>query len=423
MKPKLLFTALAVFAFALVKAQQPQPIPGQYIVVLKEQGGVSPVVKSGKKNNNREQKANDNKAQRDKNLNKVKEVRGKKGIKESAVLSEFADVLVGFTGKLTEAEVNSLKSDPDVDGVFQDYVITLGPARPEANPVDVGYLQTSKDYGVGGAAIDNTANNIIPAQYVTCTNTKAGGSADGSTKSTWIWILDTGIDLDHPDLNVNTSSTFAKSFTGEPVDDQHGHGTHCAGIAAAKNNSIGVIGVSSGARVVPVKVLGNTGNGSWSWLLSGLNHVAMYDIPGDVVSMSLGGYGYPGCENSWIALRDAIKNLGFAGTWVVMAAGNDGADAGLNRPGCINGTRVLTVGSINCSNVCATSSNFNPGVVDWVAVGVSVYSTYKNGTYATLSGTSMATPAVAGILHSKNNYPVSAGTVSCKGATYKIARR
>ncbi len=252
----------------------------------------------------------------------------------------------------------------------------------------------------------------------------AGGAVNSSTKSTWIWILDTGIDPNHSDLNVQTNATYAKSFvTGQTWADGHSHGTHCAGIAAAKMNGAGMVGVSAGGKVVPVKVLSNTGSGSWSGLISGLNHVAMYDIANDVVSMSLGGYGYSNCENSNPSLRDAIRNLGNAGTWVVMAAGNDGGDAALNLPGCINGTRVFTVGSISCSKACSSFSNFKAGVVDWVANGESVYSTIPGGGYGYKTGTSMACPAVAGIIHARGGAPVSGGTVSCKGSTINIARR
>lgn len=401
MRTKFFLTTLLVFGLIFAFGQEPVAIPGQYIVELKE-SAAKPVVKEQKKNNNREQKAKDNQAAREKNMNKIKELKQKKNIKESAVLSEFADVVVGFSAKLTDEEVKNLKADPDVEGVYPDYVVALGPITEEPAPSDVN----------------------ASAQYVGCNITKAGGFVNTSTKPTWIWILDTGINLGHPDLNVQTAAPYARSFVpGQTVEDGYGHGTHCAGIAAAKNNTIGVVGVSAGAKVVPVKVLDNGGSGAWSWIIAGLNHVATYDIPGDVVSMSLGGCCILNCMNSNPTLRNAVVNLGLAGTWVCMASGNNANDAGKNLPGCINGTRVFTVGCINCSNVCCSFSNFNPNVVDWVAVGYNVYSTYKNGGYTTMSGTSMSCPIVAGICHAKNAAPVSAGTVTCMGASYRIARR
>jgi subtilisin family serine protease len=402
MRIKFLLSIGLIFGIVFSYAQKPEAIPGQYIVTLKE-SVIKPVIKLQKRNPNRELKEKNNRPLRDKTLAKIKEIKLKSKISESAILADYADVLVGFTAKLTDAEVKLLKSDPDVEGVYQDYVVSLGPIKVESVPPEVkGTVQT-----------------------ITCAISKAGGFVDGSSKATWIWILDTGIDLSHPDLNVISSSPYAISYiSGESIDDGYGHGTHCAGIAAAKNNSIGVVGVSAGAKVVPVKVLNNaSGSGTWSGLISGLNHVAQYDIPNDVVSMSLGGYGYSNCENSNPTLRDAIKNLGLAGTWVCMASGNNGADAALNLPGCINGTKVYTVGSIDCNNVCSSFSNFNGSVVDWVAVGQSVYSTYKGDSYATLTGTSMATPVVAGIIHARAAAPLSGGTVNCKGVVYKIAHK
>lgn len=443
MKLKLFLTAFFAFAIVTVNAQnEPKPIPGQYIVILKE-SAASPVVKKQKKNNNREQKANSNKPEREKNLKKLKDVQNKKNIKQSSVLNEYADVIVGFSAKLNDSEKKALESDSEIEGVYQDYYLELDPTPVEANPSDIGFILKdnnqdlalnnnfeNQNSGPSFNAVDNTflkKDYSSFAQYVPCGITRAGGFVNGSTKGTWIWILDTGIDLDHPDLNVQTSSTYAKSFVpGQSVDDGHGHGTHCAGTAAAKNNTIGVVGVSAGAKVVPVKVLPNSGSGQWSWLLAALNHVAIYDIPGDVINMSLGGYGYSNCENSWGALRDAIRNLGNAGTYVVMAAGNDGGDANRNRPGCINGNRVYTVGAMTCSQTCASYSNFNTSSsvpVDWVAVGSGVYSTYKNGGYATMSGTSMASPTVAGIIHARGGAPISAGYINCKGKNYNKARR
>lgn len=432
MKHKLLLAAAGVLLMLSVMGQ-PKPIPGQYIVLLKEK----PVVLQQKRNVNREQKVLDNKLIRDKNILKLKSVQTKRSIKPTSIVNEFGDVLVGFTAKMNKDEFDNMKTDPDVAGVYQDYVVELGPSEPEKNPTDVGMINPESEnpnaivysgpnLNSFEQAIDNTYVNhgFLPAQYVSCAITMAGGFVDGSAKSTWIWILDTGINLTHPDLNVQTNPTFAKSFiSGQTIEDGKGHGTHCAGIAAAKNNAIGVVGVSAGAKVVPVKVLNNAGSGSFSTVLAGLNHVAMYDIPGDVVSMSLGGYGYTNCENAMPVLRDAVRNLGTAGTYVCIAAGNDYGDAAKCLPGCINGTRVYTIGCINCSKMCCDFSNFNGNVVDWVAVGQSVYSTYKSGGYATLSGTSMSTPVVAGIIHARNAPPVSGGTVTCKGVVYKIAHR
>jgi subtilisin family serine protease len=364
---------------------------------------IRPVIANQQKSNNREQKMNMNSAARAAVKTKVNAVKTRKNISQSSVVAEFEDVLAGFTAKLTPQQVNDLRSDPDVEGVYQDYVVTLGPVTTEAAPNDV----------------------TAQAQYVSCAVNKAGGFIDGSTKSTWIWILDTGIDLNHPDLNVQTSATYAKSFiAGQTVDDGNGHGTHCAGIAAAKNNGFGVVGVSAGAKVVPVKVLNNAGSGSFTGIIQGLNHVAQYDIAGDVVNMSLGAFGITNCENSNPVLRDCIRNLGLAGTWVCMAAGNNsGGDANTNLPGCVNGTRVITVGALDCSLACAVYSNFGKPSVDWVAVGTGVYSTVPNDTYGTKSGTSMATPVVAGIIHARGGAPISAGNVTCKGVIYGIARR
>jgi subtilisin family serine protease len=412
-------------------AKGPIPIPGQYIITLKE-SVARPVKSLGKISSDRDQKFAMNNEARMSNLNIVKQIETKYKLTESQILAEYTEVLVGFAAKLTDVQKKGLEGDPAVDEVAQDYETELDPIRNEANPPDVGFNDTKEKIESGlvtsGPNTTNTSadgGDKLPVQYVGCNITKAGGFTDGSGKPTCIWILDTGIDTDHPDLNVVTK--YAKScITLQSYEDKHGHGTHCAGIAAAKNNSFGVVGVSAGAKVVPVKILNNNGKGSWSNLMSGLDHVAKYDIRGDVINLSMGDYGYSDCENSKRKLRDAIRLLGYWGTFVVMASGNDNGNAALNRPGCINGNRVYTVGSINCNTACASYSNFNISSndpVDWVAVGSSVYSTYLNGVYTTKSGTSMATPAVSGIVHARGSVPANGGTVSCKSKTYKIAKR
>jgi subtilisin family serine protease len=149
----------------------------------------------------------------------------------------------------------------------------------------------------------------------------------------------------------------------------------------------------------------------------------MHNLPGDVVCIPLGGREGPDCYNCNPAVRDAINNLANAGLWIVMSAGNEGGDAAGFCPGCTNGSRIFTVGSISCARTASSFSNFSPAVVDWVAVGEDVYSTLPGGKYGTLSGTDRAVPVVAGIIHSKGAAPLSGGMVNCRGTSYRIAHR
>ncbi len=217
--------------------------------------------------------------------------------------------------------------------------------------------------------------------------TRVGGAGDGTGKTAW--IIDTGIDLDHPDLN--TSRNCHVTFNGQTPDDQNGHGTHVAGTIAAKNNSIGVVGVAANAFVCAVRVLNAAGSGTWEAVVNGVNYVAANGANGDVANMSLGGSG----SNATLeqAVLDASANVKFS-----LAAGNDGANAANFTPARVNGPNIYTVSAI-ASNNCLTSwSNWGNPPVDYAAPGSGILSTYKGGGTKTLSGTSMAAPHVAGIL-------------------------
>jgi subtilisin len=148
-----------------------------------------------------------------------------------------------------------------------------------------------------------------------------------------IAILDTGVDLDHPDLAANIDPTLGLNCIGPgPPQDDHGHGTHVAGIAAAvEGNNIGVVGVASGARIVPIKVLDSTGNGEWSNLICGVDYLTGLAQDGDpsndvaVANMSLGDVGSIGdCHDGGI--REAICTSVAAGVTYVAAAGNSTTD-------------------------------------------------------------------------------------------------
>jgi len=200
-----------------------------------------------------------------------------------------------------------------------------------------------------------------------------------------IAILDTGVDLDHPDLankivsNINlTSST--------TVDDVHGHGTHVAGIAAAMtNNGVGVAGLGYGSTIMNVKVMGDTGSGAYSWIVSGI--IWAVDNGAKVINMSLGG------SSASSTLEDAINYAWSKGVVVVAAAGNYGNTAPL-YPAYY--TNCIAVAATDSLDRLAGWSNYG----DWVDVaapGVGIYATLKNNGYGYKSGTSMASPHVAGL--------------------------
>jgi thermitase len=219
---------------------------------------------------------------------------------------------------------------------------------------------------------------------------------------TVIAIIDTGVTLSHPDLSGKLHRDGVGSIVGydfvnndsDPADD-HGHGTHCAGIAAAQiNNGTGVSGIAgwsggpasdtSNTRIMPVKVLGSNGNGFLSAVANGIIFAA--DRGAKVISLSLGG------TNSSTTLANAISYAWNKGCIIVAAAGNDSTSA-MNYPAAY--PNVISVAATNSSDALAGFSNYG----SWVTVaapGESIYSTYLNNGYAWMSGTSMATPMVAG---------------------------
>ncbi len=219
------------------------------------------------------------------------------------------------------------------------------------------------------------------------------------------WIVDTGIDLDHPDLNVDTerSRSFVSGQTS--ADDLNGHGTHVAGVVGAKNNTVGVTGVASGARLVALKVLNQLGEGRLSGIIQAVNYVAQNGRAGDVVNLSLGG------EGTSATLERAISQAAGRGILFAIAAGNEGENSDNYSPARVNHANVFTVSAMDRSNQFAQFSNFGSSV-DVCAYGVRITSTYKDGRYATLSGTSMAAPHVAGLLLIRGNNLPTRGYVT-----------
>ena len=222
-------------------------------------------------------------------------------------------------------------------------------------------------------------------------------------------VLDTGIDFDHPDLNLTMAIDCTWSGPNEGTcagtrDDGHGHGTHVAGTVGALDNNVGVVGVAPGVRLWAVKVLTNYGTGTTAQIAAGIDWVAEHADQIEVANMSLGGTG----ESSTMDI--AITGAVGAGVTFVLSAGNramdvedyhpaghpdaitvsaltdfDGLPGGLGEPTCRE----------DLDDTLAYFSNFGEGVTI-TAPGVCIYSTYQDGLYATMSGTSMAAPHVTG---------------------------
>ncbi len=398
------FSAEEVVAPAGTEKQE-KVIPNSYIVILKADKH-PPFLNGNKTFANREEQAAEAKKYEEREARKIKTLaRAKYKVEESAIQHIFTSGFSGFVANIPDGEAKGFmagaKSDADVESFIQDFEVFADATLEEVIPAEEMLAQTVP-WGVGFT-----------------------GWGNQSVGTRWAWILDTGIDLDHPDLNVQTSSTYARSFiSGQGVDDGHGHGTHVAGTVGARNNTIGVVGVAANTSVIPVKVLSNTGSGSWSGVLAGINHVYYYLWAGDVLNLSLGG----AASSSW-DIENKLVAAGLKGAHVVLAAGNENVHASTRTPARANGIRVYTISAMDSYCRIASFSNYGNPPVDFTAPGVSILSTYKGGGYATMSGTSMAAPHVAGLLSLTGGAVRSLGC--CSGALCtdkdaskdKVARR
>ncbi|MDD5371513.1 MAG: S8 family serine peptidase [Anaerolineaceae bacterium] len=222
--------------------------------------------------------------------------------------------------------------------------------------------------------------NMLSIQADIVWNKHYGGDAN-----TPVAILDTGIDLSHPDLAQNLQQGFDFIKNDNLPNDENGHGTHVAGIVAAAVNGIGILGVAPFAGIDPVRVMDKDGNGTASTVAAGVAWAAEH---ARIINLSLGGP-----ENSSVlenAVRDAITKHDCL---IIAASGNLGSSAPV-YPAAYPG--VIGVGAIERYGSLAKFSSYGSSV-DVVAPGVGIYSAYLEGGYATLSGTSMAAAHVSGL--------------------------
>jgi subtilisin len=308
-----------------------------------------------------------------------------------SVTHQYRSVFNGMSVVVPEGRLKALQDDPLVAYVTEDRAVQ---------------------------AYDKPGSTAVtqPVQTVPTGIRRIGADASVSNGAgVTVAVIDTGIDLSHPDLSANIVAD-KSCITGKRTgNDDNGHGTHVAGTIAARNNGIGVLGVAPSAKLVAVKVLNSQGSGSWSSIICGMDWVTANAATLGIkaANMSLGGTGSSdgncGLTNN-DPLHRAVCRMRDAGVTVVVAAGNSAANASTSVPAAYDDA-VITVSALadsdgvsggagaatgyGADDTFASFSNYG-SAVDLGAPGVNILSTWKGSGYATISGTSMATPHVTG---------------------------
>jgi len=308
------------------------------------------------------------------------QVQSRHQIKDEAILSRWSRTTKGFAAKLDSSQVKQMKNDPQVAKVKPNiyYKVGVGSlAIPEAPRKEL----LNSDIQAGG--------QILPWGVE-----RVRGPYDGTGKTAW--IMDTGIDLDHPDLNVDVNRSIS-FIAGEDPDDFHGHGTHVAGILAAIDNDIDAVGVAAGATVVAVKVCQDAFPQPvcpTNAILDGIEYVTNNANSHEMVNMSIWGPADSDLDNAIISA--ASNSIPFT-----ISAGNASDDASNYSPGRANHYNIRTISAFREGDIFAfefpTHSNFGNPPVDFAGPGENIFSLWRNGGTQTISGTSMAAPHVAGI--------------------------
>jgi subtilisin len=311
----------------------------------------------------------------------------------------YEHALKGYAADVPAARIDALREDPRV--------AFLSPVYPLET-----YAQTLP------TGIDRVDGDV---------STAVSGDGAGTTSAPAVAIIDTGIQKDHPDLNVVGGANCAGRGSAKQWDDYDGHGTHVAGIVGAKDNNIGVVGVAPGVPLYGVRVLG--GKNSTAEAVCGVDWVTKNAATIKVVNMSLGyttQFGWGGVDDGNCgrtnndAFQLAVCRSVAAGVTYVAAAGNsstdfratapaafdevltatavadyDGKPGGLASPGCRSDTDDAAPGFSNFTSEANTAPNADAAHTI-AAPGVCIYSTDRFSGYSTKSGTSMSSPTVAG---------------------------
>ena len=281
----------------------------------------------------------------------------------------------------------------------------------------IAYCEQDRLAGIGLVGRPGGGTITQPPQTVGWNISRVGGPGDGTGRTAW--VIDSGIDLDHPDLV--TDAARSRSFLARypSPEDANGHGTHVAGIIAARNNLIGVVGVAADATVISLRVLDKRGSGPDSGVIAAIDYLAgQVDLgfasSGDVANLSL-------ITSAMESMDAAVVGLASRGVRVTIAAGNSAANAYNYSPARADGANIYTVAAIEDGDIWAYYSNYGRPPVDYAEPGSAIVSTVLNGGYGSKTGTSMAAPHLAGILLLGS--AVQGGSVSNRGLTYPIGVR
>ncbi|MDO9181556.1 MAG: S8 family serine peptidase [Bacteriovorax sp.] len=309
--------------------------------------------------------------------------------------------------KPLQSTLLALKNNPDVEYAEPNYIYSIAVMPKEklknkklepspfaninsATPDDPsfgklwGIRNTGSNEPEGKAGVEGADINALKAWDIT----------KGSRKVR-IAIIDTGVDYNHPDLVGNVDSEHGYNFVSNIKNamDDNGHGTHCAGtIGAIHDNKVGVAGVMAEVTIIPIKFLDSSGSGTLESAVKAIDYATELNV--DLMSNSWGGGGRSE------AMFEAIKRAGNKGIIFTAAAGNNSAnnDSAPSYPASYDSPNIVSVAALTAQNELASFSSYGRNSVHIAAPGHNILSTIKDGGYEIMSGTSMATPHVSGVL-------------------------
>jgi len=319
------------------------------------------------------------------------------------------EVIVKFRSDPTAEQLRQIRTDIEAESVqklgycyvFKAKTMKTKQLMTYFRKHDVEYIEPHFLYTANGLPLRSPENPIRINADTTEPNDTLYGKYQWNlpvirTESGWklskgsadviVAVVDTGVDLTHPDLTSRLISGYNAIDESKPAADDVGHGTHVAGIiAAAVNNNLGIAGVTWSNPIMPVKVLDNSGAGNAYNVAKGI--IWATDHGAKVINMSLGNYAQADF------LHDAIKYAYDRDVVLVAASGNDNT----SNPGYPAAyPEVVAVAATDSDFQRASFSNYG-NYIDVAAPGVNIASTYTNNQYASLSGTSMASPHVAAL--------------------------